>query len=97
MPAHAWRAVSLQKAIRDLEAPKFTCDVNAVSKTFPANARRAWLEMGQPHRPLPRQVEPLELASALIAAPIRFDLDDKAATFELEVPPQGVLLLSVDL
>lgn len=62
-----------------------------------ANARRAWLEMGQPPRLLPRQVEALELASALIAEPIRFAIDDKAATFELEVPPQGVLLLTLDL
>ena len=62
-----------------------------------ANAPRAWLEMGQPERPLPRQVAALETASALVPVPAAFRMEGDTATFEVNVPPQGAALLTVHL
>jgi transketolase N-terminal domain/subunit/beta-xylosidase len=62
-----------------------------------ANARRAWLEMGQPERLLPRQVLALEGASTLVPAPVAFRTHDDTAIFEIDVPPQGTALVTVQL
>jgi len=62
-----------------------------------ANPRRAWLEMGLPERPLPRQVAELESASALIRTPVSARRGADGLVFELDVPPQGTVLLTVEL
>jgi xylan 1,4-beta-xylosidase len=62
-----------------------------------ANARRAWLEMGQPERLLPRQVVALEGASTLVPVPVTFQIHDDTAIFEIDVPPQGSALVTVQL
>jgi xylan 1,4-beta-xylosidase len=62
-----------------------------------ANARRAWLEMGQPSSPLPRQVEALEGASMLVLEPVPFDARENQHTFDLTLPPQGTALLTLEL
>jgi acyl carrier protein len=62
-----------------------------------ANARRAWMEMGQPQSLLPRQVEALEIASALVKRPAAFEATRGGAVFELAIPPQGTVLLTLEL
>jgi len=62
-----------------------------------ANARRAWLEMGQPERPLPHELARLETASALVAEPAAYTIDGEAAVFDVVVPPQGTALLTLEL
>ena len=62
-----------------------------------ANARRAWLSMGQPESLLPRQVDALEAASALRREPVAFDVSAGVATFELALPPQGTALLTLEI
>jgi xylan 1,4-beta-xylosidase len=62
-----------------------------------ANARRAWLEMGQPERLLPRQVVALEGASAFAPTPAAFRIHDATAIFEVDVPPQGTALVTLQL
>lgn len=62
-----------------------------------ANPRRAWLEMGQPERPLPHQVGALEAASALVARPAESHSDGTAATFAIAMPPQGTALLTIEV
>jgi xylan 1,4-beta-xylosidase len=58
-----------------------------------ANARRAWVAMGSPERPLPGQVAALDAASRLIAEPITHT----AGTFALVLPPQGSALITVEV
>ena len=62
-----------------------------------ANPRQAWLDMGQPERPLPRQVAALEAASGLVPVPVSFRVDQDAVVFEVDVPPQGTAVLTVEL
>ena len=62
-----------------------------------ANARRAWLEMGQPERLLPHQVVALEGVSTLVREPIAFRIHNDTALFEVDVPPQGTALVTIEL
>jgi xylan 1,4-beta-xylosidase len=62
-----------------------------------ANARRAWMEMGQPDTLLPRQVAALETASALIKAPIAFKASGDVASLEVAMPAQGTALVTLEL
>jgi len=62
-----------------------------------SNARRAWLEMGQPESLLPRQVEALECASLLVLEPVHFDASESHATLDVTMPPQGTALLTLEL
>lgn len=62
-----------------------------------ANARRAWVQMGEPERPLPHQVSVLELASALTPEPVALRTEGDAAILEFELMPQATALLTVQL
>jgi xylan 1,4-beta-xylosidase len=62
-----------------------------------ANARRAWMEMGQPDVLLPRQAAALEIASATIKMPVPFDVNGEVTSFDLSMPAQGTALLTVEL
>jgi xylan 1,4-beta-xylosidase len=62
-----------------------------------ANARRAWIEMGQPDTLLPRQVAALETASALVKVPIAFSVSGDVASIDVAMPAQGTALLTVEL
>jgi xylan 1,4-beta-xylosidase len=62
-----------------------------------AGAARAWREMGRPGYLLPRQVEALETASALVPAPASFHTEGDTAVFALALPPQGTALLTLEL
>jgi xylan 1,4-beta-xylosidase len=62
-----------------------------------ANARRAWLSMGQPESLLPRQVDALEAASALRTEPVAFDVSAGLVTFDVALPPQGTALLTLEI
>jgi xylan 1,4-beta-xylosidase len=62
-----------------------------------ANPRRAWRDMGQPERPMPGQVAELERASALVRTPVSWRSGADGLVFEVEVPPQGTVLLTVEL
>jgi xylan 1,4-beta-xylosidase len=62
-----------------------------------ANPRRAWLAMGQPERPLPRQVAALEAASELVVQPASFEVDGDRAMFTLAMPAQGTTLITIEV
>ena len=61
-----------------------------------ANARRTWVEMGQPERPLPREVAALEVASEVLSRPTGFHVDGDVATFVLSMPAQGTALITIE-
>jgi xylan 1,4-beta-xylosidase len=62
-----------------------------------ANARRAWVEMGSPERPLPHQVDALETASALSPQPLPCAVDAGCARFDLVMPANGVALVTLEI
>lgn len=61
------------------------------------NPRRAWHAMGEPMRPHPDQIDALAAASRLVAEPAPYHTDGATARFELVMPPQATLLLTVEL
>ncbi len=62
-----------------------------------ANARRAWTEMGMPPSLLPREVDALEVASALVKEPLGFEASSNGAIVTVAMPPQGTALVTLEL
>ena len=62
-----------------------------------ANPRRAWVELGQPSRPLPEEVAVLERASSLITEHLPHRLADQSLILEFVMPPQGTALITVSI
>ena len=62
-----------------------------------ANARRAWLELGQPESLLPHQVEALEIASYSLKQAADFHFERGRVSFEVTLPPQGSALFTLEL
>jgi xylan 1,4-beta-xylosidase len=62
-----------------------------------ANPRRAWHAMGEPMRPRADQIAALDLASQLVVEPAPHGLDGTTATFDLVLPPQATVLVTVVL
>ena len=62
-----------------------------------ANARVTWLEMGSPDYLSPEQVEVLELSSTLIKEPLLFMSKKDSALLEIEIPPQGTVLVTLEI
>ncbi len=62
-----------------------------------ANPRKAWHAMGEPMRPHVEQVEALHRASELEATPAAYKLADTVATFDVVLPAQATVLLTVSL
>jgi xylan 1,4-beta-xylosidase len=62
-----------------------------------ANARQAWLEMGQPSSLTPHQVNALELASSLIKEQMHIFFEENAAFIEINMPPQGTACITLEI
>jgi len=62
-----------------------------------ANARRAWVSMGQPESPRPHEVQALEAASAVRKEPVAFDVSAGRFTLDVALPPQGMALLTLEI
>jgi xylan 1,4-beta-xylosidase len=62
-----------------------------------ANPRCVWVEMGEPGYLAPREVDALEAASALAAAPHPFEYAEGAVSFSISLPPQGVAAVTLEL
>jgi xylan 1,4-beta-xylosidase len=95
LPRHAIRAERVHLRLRGAAGIR-SATVERIDADH-AVAARAWREMGQPGSLLPRQVAALETASALVAVPASFQLEDDAALLELTLPPQGTALLTLEL
>lgn len=61
-----------------------------------ANAYASWIGMGKPGSLNPDQVHALELASALLEEPILFKFENNSVSLEIELPPQGVALITIE-
>ena len=61
-----------------------------------ANPKAAWLAMGAPEYPHPRQVEALHAASALVDEALPIDSDGDTATFSLTLPANAMALVRID-
>jgi xylan 1,4-beta-xylosidase len=62
-----------------------------------ANATRYWRALGEPDWLTPEQVEQLRTASQLVKAPCRWRREGDRVWIELEMPPQAVAAVTLDL
>jgi xylan 1,4-beta-xylosidase len=62
-----------------------------------ANARQAWVEMGQPGSLTPVQVSALELASTLVKEQIKIGGEPDAVFIEIDMPPQGCACITLEI
>ena len=62
-----------------------------------ANARQAWVEMGQPGSLTPDQVNALELASSLAKEQIHIIHERNSAFIEIDMPPQGTACITLEI
>ncbi|HTB51806.1 MAG TPA: glycosyl hydrolase [Ferruginibacter sp.] len=60
------------------------------------NTRQAWIEMGSPDSLLPEQVHALESVSVLVKEPILFTFENNSILLEVEMPPQGTALITIE-
>jgi xylan 1,4-beta-xylosidase len=60
-----------------------------------ANATAAWQKMGSPSTLQPQDVKDLESASRLIQEPILFAFEKNTAILDLQLPPQGAVLITL--
>ncbi len=61
-----------------------------------ANTRPAWVSMGKPVSLKPDQLKTLEETSLLVKEPFMFSFANKAVSLEIEVPPQGSALVTLE-
>jgi xylan 1,4-beta-xylosidase len=61
-----------------------------------ANAREAWVKMGQPGSLSPAQVQELEAASLVTVEPIGFTVEAEFVHLEFAMPPQGIAFITLE-
>lgn len=61
------------------------------------NTRGAWVKMGSPGTLKPHEVKELERLSELVREPHSFSFTDQRVLLEIEMPPLGTALLTVEL
>jgi xylan 1,4-beta-xylosidase len=62
-----------------------------------ANAKRAWVEMGQPEYPSAKEVERLHEASRLVREPCAWQYDQGTIRLDIDIPPHAVAAVTVEL
>jgi xylan 1,4-beta-xylosidase len=62
-----------------------------------ANATAAWMAMGKPGTLCPRQVQDLEMASALIKEKILYTFENGTILMEIETEPQATALVTIEI
>jgi xylan 1,4-beta-xylosidase len=60
-----------------------------------ANAKTAWLQLGEPEYLTAAEVERLEEASRLVPEPFGWEHEDQTLCFDVDLPPHGVAALTV--
>jgi xylan 1,4-beta-xylosidase len=62
-----------------------------------ANAKNAWLQMGKPQFPTPRQVEVLNVASQLVRETQTWKYENASAWLDVTLPPHSVAAVTLEL
>ena len=62
-----------------------------------ANAKRLWIEMGQPALPTAREIEQLHVASQIVREPLQWKYDADTLHLVLSMPPHSIAAITVEL
>lgn len=93
-PRHPLRREHLQIALANAPQPG-EVSIERIDDEH-ANAKALWLTMGSPEYPDATQVERLHKASALHRQPLASRYEDATLFLEVELPPQGVVAITVE-
>jgi len=87
LPRHPLKTETVTIRLGGIKNPG-SCFIERIDDNH-ANARQAWIDMGQPGSLTPAQVMALELASAMVKEPFELKYEQGAVFIELSMPPQG--------
>ena len=95
LPRHPVKTALINISLNNIKKIKKTY-IEKIDDTH-ANARVAWSKIGSPAYLSSEQVELLELASTLIKEPLLFRPKKDSVLLEIEIPPQGTVLVTLEI
>ena len=94
LPRHPVKTELINVQLKTIEQAK-TIYAERIDDTH-ANARAAWITMGEPDSLKPDEVKVLELASRLHKEQLEFTFLNNMVSMDIELPPQGVALITIE-
>ena len=95
LPRHSIKAETAQIQLTGLKRPA-NVYVERIDKNH-ANAKRLWIEMGQPALPTGREIEQLHAASKLMREPVKWKYEGNTLRLKISMPAQAVAAVTVEL
>jgi xylan 1,4-beta-xylosidase len=95
LPRHQIEAESVNVQLTGLPSPR-NVYIERIDDNH-ANAKRLWIEMGQPALPSPREIEQLHVASQIVREPLQWKYEADTLHLELAMPPQAIAAVTVEL
>jgi xylan 1,4-beta-xylosidase len=95
LPKHPIGTESIEVHLKDLLSPR-NVSTERIDDSH-ANAKRLWIEMGQPALPTKRQVEQLKAASQIIRKQLPWTYDAETLHLEIVMPPQAIAAVTVEM
>jgi xylan 1,4-beta-xylosidase len=95
LPRHQIETESVNVQLTDLPSPR-SVYVERIDNDH-ANAKRLWIEMGQPALPSAREIEQLHVASQIVREPLQWKYEAGTLHLELVMPPQAIAAITVEL
>jgi xylan 1,4-beta-xylosidase len=95
LPRHPIETESVHVQLNSIPSPR-NVYIERIDDNH-ANAKRLWIEMGEPSLPTPRQVEQLKASSQIIREPLQWTYDAETLHLEIEMPPHSIAAVTVEL
>ena len=95
LPRHQIEAESVNVQLTGLPSPR-NVYIERIDDNH-ANAKRLWIEMGQPALPSPREIGQLHVASQIVREPLQWKYEAGTLHLELVMPPQAIAAITVEL
>ena len=95
LPKHPIGTESIEVHLKGLLSPR-NVSTERIDDSH-ANAKRLWIEMGQPALPTKRQVEQLKAASQIIRKQLPWTYDAETLHLEIVMPPQAIAAVTVEM
>jgi xylan 1,4-beta-xylosidase len=95
LPRHQIKTESAHVQLTGLPVPR-SVYIERIDD-YHANAKRLWIEMGQPALPSPREIGQLHVASQIVREPLQWKYEAGTLHLELVMPPQAIAAITVEL
>ncbi|MEO6876399.1 MAG: beta-xylosidase, partial [Opitutaceae bacterium] len=95
LPRHPIKTESVQVELRGHLSPRDVY-IERIDEKH-ANAKRLWVEMGQPALPTERQVEQLHVASQIVREPLPWESAAGRLHLKIVMPPHAIAAITLEL